>query len=440
MGRAKTKEAIEEVRVPPYNLQAEMTVLGACLGYPEAIADVAPLLQPDDFFQIRHGMIWAAMTDLWQRGETVNLIMVTEGLRRQGNLEEVGGRSFLAALIDAVPTAASVKHYARLIREKAQRRAVLACLGQALAEGYRDSRPLLEEVADLQSALLQTLGEWGLSRTLRPQEFADLLRTQPAVSGLTTGLPVIDDTLGGLTPGHLIVVAGRPRMGKTTLLLQWADHLALDEQRPILFCSIEQSAHEIGGRLFVRRTRESINLLRTPDDARVTGFLSTLSESGFHIDDRAALRLADLTAIIRAWVTTEHVQAVFVDHLGKIVPPRGETRTLEIGTIVRSLKDLAKSLHLPVIAACQLNRAVEGRNNPRPLLADLRECGEIEQEADAVVFLWSPTTDQHERMTKAILPMCVTIAKNRHGPEAEAEIDFHRAYFRFGPAQTTKGR
>lgn len=417
-------------RLPPHNLQAEMTVLGGCLSDPAALAVVGPLLRPEDFFRVPHGTIWGAMVDLWQRGEPVDLVTVAEALRTKGDLEEVGGSAFIAALYDAVPTAASVAYHAKIVRDKAQRRAVLQCLTEALADGYKDGRPLGDEVADLQSALLQTLGDRGLSRTLRPQEFAHLLATQAASTGLKTGVPVLDERLGGLNPGHLIVVAGRPRMGKTTLLLQLADQLALDEKRPILFVSIEMSACEIGGRLFVRRTGEPVSLIHFPDDARVARFLATLSGSGFHIDDRAAPRLADLSALIRAWVTTYQVQAVFVDHLGKITAPRGETRTLEIGTIVRNLKDLAKVLRLPVITACQLNRAVEGRTNPRPLLADLRECGEIEQEADAVLFLWSEV-DPYERMTKPILPVHLTISKNRHGPEGESLMEFHRAYFRF---------
>ena len=424
-----------EVKVPPHTPQAEMTVLGACLGYPQAIADVASLLQPDDFYQARHGMIWAALTDLWQSGQLVDLITVAEALRARGRLEEAGGRSFLMALINEVPTAANVRHHAKLVRDKAQRRAVIACLETAVERAYRDRGPLLEDVADVQTGLLQILGARGMQRTLTPQDFAALLRMPPVGSALRTGTPVVDECLGGLTPGHLIVVAGRPRMGKTTLLLQWADRLALDEHRPILFCSIEMSARELGGRLFVRRTKESLTTLRTPSDARVAAFLTSLAGSGFHIDERAAPRLSDLVALIRAWVETYAVQAVFVDHLGKIVPPRADTRTLEIGAIARALKELAKSLTVPVVAACQLNRAVEGRTLPRPLLSDLRESGEIEQEADAVLFLWSEA-DQNDRAKKAILPMHCTIAKNRHGPEDDAVMDFHRASLRFKESGT----
>jgi len=417
-------------QVPPHDLNAEMTVLGACLFDPKALASIGPTLRPRHFYREANGRIWEAMLAQWQTGLPVDVGLVAEDLRRCGVLEEVGGRSYLMSLADAVPTGATVPYHARLIREKAQRRDFIRVLEDATARGYADHGPLLEEITNLQGGLLGVVGASAASRTLTPQEFARLLEQAEPQRGLPTGISVIDDHCGGLVPGHMIVIAGRPRMGKTTILLQVAAGLAFTGH-PILFCSIEMSALEIGWRLLGQRGPLTAFQVRSqPKGERDQALLAQVASSGFHIDDRAAPRLSDLTAAIRAWKSTYDIEAIFVDHIGKIVPPRADTRSLEIGAIARSLKETAKDLRLPIVAACQLNRAVEGRNDPRPFLADLRESGEIEQEADEVLFLWSEA-DQYDRATKPILPMWVTLAKNRHGPEGEVRMNFHRANLRF---------
>jgi len=411
-------------RIPPHNPDLEVSVLGAMLQDDGAAATATATLRAEDFYRDTHQLIFRAAVRCLSRGLRPDLHTVGEELKQQGKLLEVGGE-YLARLVDLTPTAANVAHHARIVREKAERRRIIQAAQEIGELGYRDAEPLDEYRAKAEASLFHALQNGQGSALLTPAELAATVDREAPARALTVGLPIWDAPRPLLVEGHLVVLAGRPNIGKTALACNILVRHALGTPTvACLFLSCEQTGREIAERLLAIHAGRT--LFETQTDPHPWD-VERLAGSGLYLNDAGAPSLATILGVIRAARARYGIRLVVLDHLGKVSGGRKETRTLEVGDVARGLKAFAKDLGIPVLALCQLNRAVEGRNVKRPQLSDLRESGEIEQEADAVVFLWTA----EDSMNKAQLPVYLTLAKNRHGPMGEMRAIFDRPRLTF---------
>jgi replicative DNA helicase len=412
-------------RIPPHTPDLEMALLGAMLQDDGAAATAAANLTPEDFFRDTHRLIFLAAIRCLHRGIRPDVHTVGEELERQGKLQEVGGAT-LVQIVEAVPTAANVAHHARIVREKAERRRIIQAAERIAAEGYADQEPLDEYRAYAEGLLFQASQAGRTDEILSPKQVVATLDDAPAGPGLSVGLPLWDQPIPLLSPGRLVILAGRPGIGKTAMACGIiARHALATPPLRCFFLSLEQTAREIAERLLAIASGRSLHSVQT--EAVPAALLERLASSGLSLCEAGAPTLGTALSSIRAERSAHGIELVVLDHVGKVTGGRKETRTLEVGDVVRGLKAVAKDLRIPVLALCQLNRLVESRNVKRPQLSDLRESGEIEQEADAVVFLWTP----EETMNAAQLPVRLTLAKNRHGAPGEARMIFDRPRLRF---------
>ena len=414
----------------PQNPQAEAEVLGAILCDESVMSEVSPILTPDDFTVLRHRAIYQAMLELYGGMGGISPVTLREVLNRTHEGKRVTDQD-LIALVDVtrfLPSAAL--HHAKIVRDYADRRRLVR-LGQDLIQRAGSGE---EETKDLISWAQRQVDQFtpvnGREQAVMdPRSFARFIETYEAAKGLPTGLDLFDQHTGGLAPGNLIVVAGRPGMGKTALGVQVAVHLACKEKISILFLSLEMTRVEIGWRALTH-----LSPGRTHAEVRERhwepGSIEKLSESGFYITDEGELTIEHLKSLVRAHARERCIRAVVVDHVGKVRGIRRENRYQEVGDVARGLKAVAKELQVPVFALCQLNREVEKRTSPKPRLADLRDSGAIEEEADVVAFLWT----SEERMTKPNIPMMLSLDKNRHGRLENQKLIFRRPYLRLDPS------
>ncbi len=419
-------------RIPPHSPDLEIAVLGAMLQDDGAAATAAATLSPEDFYRDTHGLIFKAALQWLNRGIQPDVHTVGEELDRQGKLLEIGGTT-LAQIVEAVPTAANVAYHARIVREKAERRRIIKAAEWILAAGYANQEPVAEYRTKAEAALFQAMQAGQTGDLLTPKRLAATLDEDEPVLALKVGLGIFDAPRPIVAEGRLVVLAGRPGIGKTALACWILARLALATPPvPCLFLSCEQTAREIAERILAVHTGRTLYAVQT--ETLPVSAVERLADSGLYLSDAGAPSLGTLLGQIRSARAQHGIRLVVVDHLGKVSGGRKETRTLEVGDVARGLKAIAKDLRIPVLALCQLNRAVEGRNVKRPQLSDLRESGEIEQEADAVVFLWTA----EESMVKPQLPVYLTLAKNRHGPTGEIKALFDRPRLQFLEARDLK--
>jgi len=412
-------------RILPHSPDLEAAVLGAMLQDDQAATIAAAGLKAEDFYLNRHGWIFAAALRCLHRGIRVDRLTVGEELNRQGKLLEVTS-TYLFDLEERTPTAANVAHHIRIVVEQAERRRIIQAAEGIAAAGYADTEPIDEYRATAEAMLFQALQARRGAAILTPAQLVATLDQDDTSAGLLTGLPLWDTPTPLLAPGRLVILAGRPGIGKTALACAILDRLCLGvSPLPAFFLSLEQVAREIAERLLAIHTGRTLYQVQT--EALPLSGVEALGRSTLHLSDAGAPTLGTVLAQIRAARALHGVRLVVLDHIGKVVGGRKETRSLEVGDVARGLKAIAKDLRISVLVLCQLNRAVEGRNVPRPQLSDLRESGEIEQEADAVLFLW--TAEESRR--RAQLPVTFTLAKNRHGPIDEVTLTFDQPRLRF---------
>ena len=412
---------------------SESHVLGACLRFPaEALPAARRIMQADDFSTEGGRVLFNTAGDLWDAERALDLDMVSDALKRVGKLEAVGGDAGLTALYDGVATAATVPYHARAIREATDRSRLADALAESADLVRRDGLPLPDLRAGVMDRIARVCTVRGRDCLYSTADLADLL-AEPQVPGLCTGLEPVDRALDGLQPEHLIVPAGRPGIGKTSLGVAWSAHITQHPAVRVLFVSCEMAPREIA-RWFLACVSG------VPRDAVGPAVVATarakLETRGFFVAAPSAPTIAEVQATIRAAVASHNVGVAFVDHLGKLRTPGAESRTQEVGTVARGLKAIAKELAIPVVALCQLNRGPEGRDDKRPRLADLRDCGEIEQEADAVLFLWATKPEYRKGVPR---PVTLTLEKNRHGSPGEWSLLFHREAGRFEMARERPG-
>ncbi|MCK4772622.1 MAG: replicative DNA helicase [Candidatus Latescibacteria bacterium] len=434
----------QEQRIPPQALEAERAVLGAMMLGEEAIAKIIEFLDETCFYRDSNRRVFDSIIALYQKGEPADLVTVREELKSAGNLEAAGGEIYLTELLDEVATTANVEHYARIVLESAIKRKLINALTGVVGDAYDTG----EEAVDLLDRAEQTI--FGLSeRRLRTgaRTLEEVLHTtfeliekahqrKGGLSGVPTGFSLLDEKLAGLQPSDLIIIAGRPSMGKTAFALNVARNAAVEGEIPVAFFSIEMSAHQLAQRMLCSEARLDIHAVRTgrlpPTDwQKLSMSVGRLAEAKVYIDDSASLSVLEFRAKARRLKAEHDIGLVIVDYLQLMTGPRAESRQIEITMISRALKALAKELAIPVVALSQLSRAVETRGgNRRPQLSDLRESGALEQDADVVLFMYREEYYQRDK-PEVHGQAELIIGKQRNGPIGVVPLMFHSEYARF---------
>ncbi len=438
-------------RIPPHSLEAEVSVLGACLISENAVAAATELLAPDDFYRSAHRVVFEAVVALSRASEPVDAVSVTEWLSRRGRLEEVGGATALYDLTEQVPTAANAAYYARLVRDRSVLRHLIDAGTQVVQLGYESEGDVARTVDRAETLVFdlardRTRSEVeSLKRLLHDSyEKLELLAKQRSeVTGLATGLDDFDRLTSGLQPQNLVIIAARPSMGKSGLALGIARYVAADLRRPVLFFSLEMSKVEIANRLLSSEAKVDSGKLRTgrleDRDWRAVGdALGHLNEAPLFIDDTPSISLMEIRAKARRLKQREKDLAmIVVDYLQLMQSDgrRPESRVQEVAEMSRGLKMLAKEMDIPVVALSQLSRQPEARTDKRPMLADLRESGAIEQDADIVGFIYRDEVYDQESADKGIAELI--IAKHRNGAIGTVKLAFLSHYATF--ANLAKG-
>ncbi len=432
-------------RVPPQDLDAEMALLGSMMMSREAIGEVIPIIGRSDsawFYVPAHQRLFEVLLDLYDDpSKAIDLIVVTDELRRREALDFVGGQEYMIRLVESFGDWTNAEHYAKIVRDKGMLRELIRAAGQISDEAYSN----LDEAREILDAAEQKIFEVTERRvgghTIELREAIARLARQleegdrGLCTGVSTGFTQLNELTGGFQPGDFIVVAGRPSMGKTSLGLCIAQHMALHEHAPTLFFSLEMSAAQIAQRLMSAHTGIDSKLIRRAvlseeDHRRLLDACADFEQAPLFLDDSPGLTAMEVRSTARRFKQKEDIRAVFVDYLQLMFVPRTENRQVEIATISRSLKALARELNIPVIAMAQLNRMPEGRTDKRPFMSDLRESGAIEQDADVVLLIhreeyYKPEDESVKNQAELI------IAKQRNGPVGSVTLHFHKKLTRF---------
>jgi len=430
-------------RLPPQNLEAEQAVLGAMLLEEDAIAKAGELLEESSFYKDAHRTLFAVLIALYKANVAVDLVTVTDELKKRNCLEDVGGASYLATLTSLVPTAANVEHYCRIVKQKFILRSLIRSATQISTECYEGaSDPDL--LLDKAEALIFDIASKKLKRDAVAMkdiikssiEMIDALyQRKGMITGLPTGFVDLDHQLAGLQPAELIVVAGRPAMGKSSLALCIAEHVALTQKMGTAIFSLEMSKEHLVQRMLCAHARINAHhvrsgMLSTSDWPNLTKAAGKLSEAPIYVDDSPSLSVLELRAKARRLKSRHDVGLVIVDYLQLMEESSyADNRQQEISVISRSLKALARELGVPVIAVSQLSRAPERRESFRPRLSDLRESGAIEQDADVVLLLFREDYYTPTNENKGVAE--VLVAKQRNGPTGTVKLAFIKEYTRF---------
>lgn len=431
-------------RIPPYNLEAEESLLGAMLLSRDAIAIAVELVKTDDFYKPAHGHIFDAMYSLYGTGEPIDPVTVAEQLRRAGILDALGGKSTLLRIQAATPASANARHYAQIVEELALLRRLIGVGGEISEMGY--------ELPDDVSMTLNAAEEkvFGIAdrrikqSVVRVQEsladamdHIELLQNRDGkLHGMPTGFTELDNLLLGLQPSSLVVVAARPGQGKTSFALGAAAHAAINTRRPVIFFSMEMAHMELTKRLISAEARVDARHLATgkmspKDSDNVAHAVGRLAETAFFIDDNPQCTVMDMLAKSRRLKSRQgDLGLIVVDYLHLMTSPRrAENRQVEVAEISRGLKILARELDTPVMALSQLNRSLETRSDKRPMLADLRESGAIEQDADVVLFIHRDTSTDASPEARGTAE--IIVAKHRNGPTGSVKLAFLEHQTRF---------
>ncbi|HEY8533361.1 MAG TPA: replicative DNA helicase [Micromonospora sp.] len=419
-------------KTPPQDIAAEQCVLGGMLLSKDAIADVVEILKPGDFYRPAHTTIYETILDLYTRGEPADAITVAAALADAGELAKIGGAPYLHTLIASVPTAANAAYYARIVAERAVLRRLIEAGTRIVQLGYgaaAGSGRDVDDIVDLAQQAVYEVTERRVSEDFSPladllQPTLDEIEAVGAQGGVMTGIPTgftdLDRLLNGLHPGQLIVVAGRPGLGKSTVAMDFARHAAIRANCPSVIFSLEMSKVEIVMRLLAAESRVPLHVLRSgqlsdDDWAKLARRMGEISEAPIFIDDTPNMNLMEIRAKARRLKQRHGLKLVVVDYLQLMTSPkRFESRQQEVAELSRGLKLLAKEIDCPVVAVSQLNRGPEQRTDKRPQLSDLRESGSIEQDADVVILLHRD--DYYDKESPRAGEADFIVAKHRNGP------------------------
>lgn len=425
-------------KLPPQHIEAEQSILGGILIENDAINRVTEILDDDDFYRDAHRKIFNALINLSERDEPADLITLTNELRKIDQLDSIGGASYLASLIDSVPTAANIEYYAKIVKEKAILRKLIQTSTEIVTQSYED-RGDVEGFLDEAERAIFEISE----KRVRPSFYSireivkdsfttieRLFKKKELVTGVPSGFKELDRMTAGFQPSDLIIIAGRPSMGKTAFCLDVAEYAAIDNKIPVAIFSLEMSKEQLVIRMLcsqahVEGTRLRTGYLNESDWPKLTIAAGNLSEAPIYIDDTAALSALELRAKARRLKADRGLGMVIVDYLQLMKGrSRVESRQQEISEISRSLKALAKELNIPVIAVSQLSRKTEERTGNRPQLSDLRESGAIEQDADLILFIYRDEIYNRSEDNPNRGKAEVIIGKQRNGPIGKIDLAF----------------
>ena len=430
-------------RLPPQNVEAEQSVLGSLLIDPDAIIKVTPFLRPEDFYREAHGLTYKAIVDLHDRRQPADFVTLCDELERRGLLEQVGGPGYLTFLINTVPTSAHAVHYGHIVEQTATLRRLISAASEISSMAYERIEEE-DRILDQAEQLIFGVSQRSIERELVPlrtilSDYYDRIEYLYQHRGETIGVPTgfidLDRLLGGFQKADLIIVAGRPGTGKTSLALTIADYAARRHNLCVALFSLEMPSQQVVQRLVSGATGIESQRLRTGDIneeelARVTRAMGEFSQTSVYIDDTPAISPMELRAKARRLQAEHPTDLIIVDYLQLMqAGVRMENRVQEVSYISRQLKSLASELHVPLLACSQLSRAVESRVDKRPLLSDLRESGSIEQDADVVMFIYREEMYVEDTFKPNIAD--VIVAKHRNGPTGQVSLRFMKEQARF---------
>jgi replicative DNA helicase len=435
------KDPNENVKVPPQNIEAERSVLGALMLDKDAIIQVANLIRLGDFYNDNHNLIYEAMNELYEKREPIDVLSLANRLEEKGQLDKVGGSSYLTTLANSVPSASNIVHYAKVVQKKSTLRKLIEAASRIVELGYKES----EDVEKILDEAEQKL--FGVSQKYIKQDFVpiksileaafnridELHKGDHQLRGIPTGYPDMDNILAGLQKSDLVILAARPSIGKTTLALDLARQIAVQQKIPVGIFSLEMSSDQLIDRMLAAQSGVDLWRLRTgrlksgegdDDFQRIGEAMGVLSEAQIFIDDAGSANVMEMRTMARRLQAEHNVGVIIIDYL-QLMEGRsgGDNRVNEISEISRALKQLARELNIPIVALSQLSRAVESRSPQIPKLSDLRESGSIEQDADVVMFLYREDREKPDTPNKNIVD--VIISKHRNGPVGKISLYFN---------------
>jgi len=431
-----------DLKVPPQNIEAERSVLGALMLDKDAVIKIANLIRLGDFYNDNHNRIYEAMMELYEQREPIDVLSLSNRLEEKGQLEKIGGSSYLTTLVNSVPSSSNIVHYAKVVQKKSTLRKLIVTASEIVELGYNES----EDVEKILDEAEQKL--FGVSQKYIKQDFVpiksileaafnridELHKGDHKLRGVPTGFPDLDNILAGFQKSDLIILAARPSIGKTTLALDLARQIAVQQKVPVGIFSLEMSSDQLIDRMLAAQSGVDLWRLRTgrlksgegdDDFQRIGEAMGVLSEAPIFIDDAGSANVMEMRTMARRLQSEHNVGVIIIDYL-QLMEGRsggGDNRVNEISEISRSLKQLARELNIPIIALSQLNRAVESRSPQIPKLSDLRDSGSIEQDADIVMFLYREDREKPDTPNKNIVD--VFISKHRNGPVGKISLYFN---------------
>jgi replicative DNA helicase len=427
-----------EIRIPPHSEEAEACVLGAILIDKDAIVAVAEFLRPEHFYNENNALIFQALLDLYEERKPIDIVTLKNELKKRKILTKVGGSAYLANLVNQVPTAAHVEEYGRIIKDNYTKRELISAAAKITESAFDESQEATA-VLDRAEQAIFALSQKHLRQVFLPvkeilaesfDRLDELHKTAGGLRGIPTGFKDLDDTLAGMQDSNLIILAARPGLGKTAFALGVARHVAVKEKLPVGFFSLEMSKEELVDRLLVAQADIDAWKLKTgrldeDDFTRLSEAMGELAEAPLFIDDTPALTVLEMRTKARRLMAEHGLRFLVVDYLQLMRSVRQlENRVQEVSEISMGLKNLARELKIPILALSQLSREVEKRGRKRPQLADLRESGSIEQDADVVMFLWREDEEDLENVE-------LEIAKHRNGPLRRIKLHFRGDRIKF---------
>ena len=441
----------DDFRILPHDQVAEQSVLGAVFIAPETIISLADELTPNDFYKPANKIVFKTMLSLLEKGEPIDATTMVSALTNQGDISKIGGMNYVVELVNSTPTSKNVEHYAKLVKEKATLRKVIADLSESLSSAYQGDVSISDIISKTEKSMFDISNQ---NTGTGFRNVADILdthmqmvetrsQTDGVVTGLSTGFVGLDKITTGLHEDNLIILAARPAMGKTALALNIAQYIAVKEKKPVAIFSLEMGAESLIERMLAAEGMvEGYHLktgnLSVEEWSRLVHAQGNLYDAPIFVDDTAGIRISEIRSEARKLAQEMGgLGVIIIDYLQLITGSKGENRQQIVSEISRELKILAKDLKVPVIALSQLSRAVEQRQDKRPMLADLRESGSIEQDADIVAFLYRDAYYQKEQADsqEANNVTELILEKNRHGSLGTVKLYFHKEYTKFSSVE-----
>ena len=428
----------KNLRLPPFSVEAEQSIIGSILIDKEAVFKVISVVGPEDFYRDEHKIIMKAVYDLAMKEKPIDIISVSDSLKNKSKLDAVGGIAYLARLADSVPNSANADYYAKIVKDKSLMRQLISIGGEISELGFNKTNDV-DTLIDSAEKKIFSLSQKRIKtyfvqiKDFLGKSFEEIERRyklKTGFSGLPSGFRSLDKITGGFQNSDLIIIAARPSVGKTSLATNIAEYVAIKEKKGVAIFSLEMSKEQLVERMLCSEAMVDMQRLRTgylrdEDWNRLTEAYGDLYEAPIFIDDSTDISVAEIRAKARRLKIENNISLIIVDYL-QLIRSKGrvENRVIEISNITRGFKNLSRELNIPVIVLSQLSRAVDKRDNKKPILSDLRESGSIEQDADVVMFLYRPDPERKDEIK-------LSVAKQRNGPIDSIKLWFRSKYTRF---------